>query len=73
LAWEVGPDGQAYRLRAAEPSDLFLPSWQWRLVEPVRRLDATVPLTDTLPVGELRWLLGGQVVASTPLTVWQGP
>lgn len=73
LAWEVGPDGQAYRLRAAEPSDLFLPSWQWRLLEPVRRLDTTAIFTGTLPVGELWWTLGGQVVASTPLTVWQGP
>jgi D-alanyl-D-alanine carboxypeptidase len=73
LAWEVGPDGKAYRLRTAAPSDVFLPSWQWRLTQPVRGLDAAAAFTSTLPVGELRWMLGGQIVASTPLTVWQGP
>ena len=73
LAWEVGPDGRAYRLRTAEPAALFLPSWQWRLVQPVRGLDAAAVFTNTAPVGELWWTLAGQTITSTPLTVWQGP
>jgi len=73
LAWTTGSDGQTYRLRAVEPADVFLPAWQWRLTQPVRRLDATALLTGTLPVGELEWLLGGQVLAKVPLSVWQGP
>jgi len=32
-----------------------------------------VPLTSTLPVGELQWVLAGETLASTPLTVWHGP
>jgi D-alanyl-D-alanine carboxypeptidase (penicillin-binding protein 5/6) len=73
LAWETGTDGKAYRLRAAKASDIFLPAWQRRLVQPIRRLDATVPLTGTLPVGELEWILAGETLASVPLTVWHGP
>jgi D-alanyl-D-alanine carboxypeptidase len=73
LAWTIGSDDQSYRLRTAEPFDLFLPGWQWRLAEPVRRLDSTAPLTGTLPVGELRWVLANQTLADVPLTVWQGP
>jgi D-alanyl-D-alanine carboxypeptidase len=72
LAWAIGSDGQSYRLRSTESSDVFLPAWQWRLTQPVRRLDATVPLTGTLPVGELSWGLGGQVVSTVPLVPWQG-
>jgi D-alanyl-D-alanine carboxypeptidase (penicillin-binding protein 5/6) len=73
LAWEFGPDGQAYRLRTAGASQLFLPAWQWSLAQPVRALDPAVPLTGTLPVGALKWLLGDRELVSVPLTVWEGP
>jgi len=73
LAWETGTDGYPYRLRTVGASDIFLPSWQKALVKPVRRLDASAPLTSTLPVGELQWVLAGQTLVSEPLTVWQGP
>ena len=73
LAWTTGSDGQVYRLRAVKPPDLFLPAWQERLTQPVRRLDATVSFTSTLPVGELNWMVGGQVIASVPLVPWRAP
>jgi D-alanyl-D-alanine carboxypeptidase (penicillin-binding protein 5/6) len=73
LAWAIGSDGALYRLRSVESSDVFMPVWQWRLTQPVRRLDATAPLTGTLPVGELSWRMGGQGVASAPLLPWQAP
>lgn len=73
LAWAIGADGQSYRLRTTKADDLFLPAWQRPLVQPVRRLDASVPLTSTLPVGALEWVLAGKTLASVPLTVWHGP
>lgn len=73
LAWEIGPGGRLYRLRAAQAFDVYLPAWQWQLTEPVRRLDASAPLTGTLPVGELQWMLGNEIVATVPLTTWLGP
>jgi D-alanyl-D-alanine carboxypeptidase (penicillin-binding protein 5/6) len=73
LAWEAGTGGQAYRLQTLKADDIFLPAWQGSLVQPVRRLDASVPLTSTLPVGELQWVLAGETVASAPLTVLHGP
>ncbi len=73
LAWETGPQARAYRLRSTTTFDIFLPAWQWPLLQPVRRIDSTVPLTGTLPVGQLEWLLGGEVVATVPLTVVQKP
>jgi len=73
LGWEIGADGRAYRLAAADKADLFLPTWQWRLVQPVRVLSADTPLTSTLPVGLLHYMLDGRVLATVPLTVWQKP
>jgi len=73
LAWTIGPDGVAYRLRSVATSDLFLPRWQWTLVQPVRSLDAAAVFTGTLPVGTLTWTFAGQPLAATPLTVWPGP
>ncbi|MCX7668905.1 MAG: D-alanyl-D-alanine carboxypeptidase [Anaerolineae bacterium] len=73
LAWTDGPDGMRYRLRSAVAPDLFLPRWQWSLVQPVRVIDAAVPLTSTLPVGTLTWTFAGQSLAVVPLTVWFGP
>lgn len=73
LAWEIDRVGDLHRLRSAASFDIFLPAWQWSLLRPVRRLDASVPLTSTLSVGELTWLLGEQTVASAPLAVLQGP
>ena len=63
LAWETGSDGRSYRLRAAKAGDVFLPTWQRSLLQPIRRLDASVPLTSTLPVGELVWVLGQETIA----------
>lgn len=73
LAWELGPEDRLYRLHSAASSAIFLPAWQWSLLQPVRRLDATVPLTSTLPVGTLDWVLVDQVVATVPLNVLDGP
>lgn len=69
LAWEVGSDNLGYRLRAASSSDIFLPVWQWAQVQPVRRIDASVPLTSTLTVGTVAWMLADEVVATAPLDV----
>jgi serine-type D-Ala-D-Ala carboxypeptidase (penicillin-binding protein 5/6) len=73
LAWTTGPGGEAYRLRTMERSDVFLPAWQWALVQPTRLLDAAAPLTSTLPVGTLTLTLAGRPLGSVPLAVWQGP
>jgi serine-type D-Ala-D-Ala carboxypeptidase (penicillin-binding protein 5/6) len=73
LAWVTGSDGKSYRLHTPKADDIFLPAWQRPLVQPVRRLDASVPLTSTLPVGELQWVLAGATLASAPLTVLHGP
>lgn len=73
LAWEAGPEARLYRLRSSETFDIFLPAWQWPLVQPVRWIDASVPLTGTLPVGSLTWLLGNDVIATVPLVAVQGP
>ena len=73
LAWTLGADGHAYRLRTAMPSELFLPAWQWSLIQPARILDPVVPLTSTLPVGTLTVVFAGQSLATVPLITWQGP
>lgn len=73
LAWEMGPGGKRYRLQASDLPELHLAAWQWRLLQPVRRLDASVPLTSTVPVGEVQWRLGDQVLATVPLVALQGP
>jgi D-alanyl-D-alanine carboxypeptidase len=73
LAWAIGADGRSYRLRTAEKAELFLPTWQWQLVQPVRMLDPAVPLTATVPVGTLTLMSGAQVLSTVPLTVWQSP
>ena len=73
LAWASGSDGVTYRLQTAAPAALFLPRWQWSLAQPVRALDATVPLTSTLPVGTLTLTFAGRSLAEAPLLVWQGP
>ena len=51
----------------------FLPAWQWPLLQPVRRLDASMPLTGTLPVGQLQWVLGSETVVRPKLKVRPGP
>ncbi len=73
LAWATGSDGRSYRLETVKTNDIFLPAWQRPLVQPVRRLEVSVPLTSTLPVGELQWMLAGEMLASAPLTVLRGP
>jgi D-alanyl-D-alanine carboxypeptidase (penicillin-binding protein 5/6) len=73
LAWEMDQTGQAYRLRVAQSSALFLPAWQWQVIQSVRMLDPSVPLTATLPVGTLTLTLGNQVLSAVRLTVWDGP
>ncbi len=73
LAWTTGLDGQPYRLRPTERKDIFLPAWQWGLVQSTRQLDAAAPLTSTLPVGTLTLTLAGRPLGLVPLAVWQGP
>lgn len=73
LAWAEGDAGHLYRLRAAASSAIFLPVWQWPLLQPIRRLDAAAPLTGASPVGALEWALAGQTVATVPLGILDGP
>jgi D-alanyl-D-alanine carboxypeptidase (penicillin-binding protein 5/6) len=73
LAWTTGADGHAVRLRPTERTDLFLPAWQWPLVQVTRQLDAAAALTGTLPVGTLTLTLAGRPLGSAPLAVWWGP
>ena len=73
LAWELGPDGHLYRLRAAAAPDLFLPGWQWALVRYVRVLDPQASFAGNAPVGKLLLTLDGKTLASVPLTLWPGP
>jgi serine-type D-Ala-D-Ala carboxypeptidase (penicillin-binding protein 5/6) len=73
LAWTTGLDGQPYRLRPEKRTDIFLPAWQWTLVQATSQLDAAAPLTSTLPVGTLTLTLAGRSLGSVPLSVWQGP
>ena len=73
LAWESGPAGRRYRLRAAESQDVFLPAWQWPLARVDRSLYPTVPLTSTASIGTLTLTLGGSPVIQLPLAVWASP
>lgn len=73
LSWIIAPNGDAYRLRSDPTSDIFVPAWQRSLLQPVVQIDAGQVLTGTEPVGRLRWHLGSELVAETPLSVWQGP
>ncbi len=73
LAWTPGPGGALYRLQANERPELHLAAWQWRLLRPVRQIDASAPITGSLPVGQVAWWLGDQVLATAPLVVVQGP
>lgn len=73
LAWVRGADGRAYRLRSVGTSDIFVPAWQAPHLRPVRSITATATMTSTLPVGELRWMIGDQTLAAVPLSTWQGP
>ncbi len=72
-AWATAADGQYYRLRTTERTELFLPRWQWTLVHPALALDVAVPLTGSLPVGTLTLIYAGQPLTSVPLSVWQSP
>jgi serine-type D-Ala-D-Ala carboxypeptidase (penicillin-binding protein 5/6) len=73
LAWWRDVDGRSYRLRSVATSDIFVPAWQAVLLQPVRVLTDTAAMTSTLPVGQLRWMMGDQALATVPLSVWQGP
>lgn len=73
LAWVAGHDGRYYRLRSESTSDIFVPAWQQSLLLPVVRLNADAVMTSTVPIGELWWVLGSELVAAVPLSVLQGP
>jgi len=73
LAWVIGHDDHYYRLRSESTSDIFVPIWQQSLLLPVVRLEAGAVMTGTAPIGELRWVLGSELVATVPLSVIQGP
>jgi serine-type D-Ala-D-Ala carboxypeptidase (penicillin-binding protein 5/6) len=73
LAWEIDSAGRRYRLRAAKPEEVLLPSWQWPLAGPNRLLDSTVPLTSTSPIGTLTLALGSSQLVQLPLFVWPNP
>jgi D-alanyl-D-alanine carboxypeptidase (penicillin-binding protein 5/6) len=73
LAWEIGPTGQRYRLRAMETRNTFLPAWQWSLARVNRQLSFADPVTNTSPVGTLTLTLGGSPLAELPLGVLVSP
>jgi D-alanyl-D-alanine carboxypeptidase (penicillin-binding protein 5/6) len=73
LGWLTAGDGTTYRLRSEATSAIFVPAWQRALLLPIVHIAPGAVLTTTAPIGELRWLLGGETVAAVPLTVWQGP
>jgi D-alanyl-D-alanine carboxypeptidase (penicillin-binding protein 5/6) len=73
LAWIIESTSQSHRLRSDPTSDIFVPAWQRPLLLPTVRIDAGAVMTSTAPVGELRWFLGSELVATVPLSVWQGP
>jgi D-alanyl-D-alanine carboxypeptidase (penicillin-binding protein 5/6) len=73
ISWATDGNGSTYRLRSDGTSDIFVPAWQRSLLLPVVSIQAGAALTGTAPVGELRWMFGGESVASIPLSVWQSP
>lgn len=73
VSWVADGNGSAYRLRSDATSAIFVPAWQRPLLLPVVSIQPGAVLTDTAPVGELRWMFGGESLASVPLSVWQGP
>jgi D-alanyl-D-alanine carboxypeptidase (penicillin-binding protein 5/6) len=73
ISWARDGSGAAHRLRSEGTSDIFVPAWQRPLLLPVVAIQPGAVYTDTAPVGELRWMLGGESLASIPLSVWQRP
>jgi serine-type D-Ala-D-Ala carboxypeptidase (penicillin-binding protein 5/6) len=73
VSWATDGNGAAYRLRSDGTSDIFVPAWQRPLLLPVVAIQPGAVYTSTAPVGELRWMLGGEALASVPLSVWQVP
>lgn len=73
LSWATDGNGSTYRLRSEATSDIFVPAWQRPLLLPVVSIQPGAVLTGTAPIGELRWMFGGESLASVPLSVWQGP
>lgn len=73
LAWVAANNNHYYRLRSESTSDIVVPAWQRSLLLPIVRIDTGAVLTNTAPVGELRWVLGHEPVAAVPLSVLQGP
>lgn len=73
MAWLTDGSGKARRLRSAETSAIFVPAWQQSLLMPVVAIQPGAVITGTAPIGELRWMVGGEAIATTPLSVWPGP
>jgi D-alanyl-D-alanine carboxypeptidase (penicillin-binding protein 5/6) len=73
VSWATGGNGSTYRLRSDATSDIFVPAWQQPLLLPVVSIQPGAVMTGTAPVGELRWMFGGESLATVPLSVWQGP
>ena len=73
LAWADGPDGELHRLTTSGSEDVFLPTWEWQVVRYVRVIDPTAPMTGARPIGTLRLVFDGGVIAVAPLTVMPGP
>ena len=73
LAWVTDNKGNTYRLRSEESSAIFVPAWQRPFLLPVVAIQPGAVMSDTKPVGELRWMFGSEAVAREPLVVWQGP
>lgn len=73
MAWVIDANGRRHRLRSGQTSDIVVPAWQRLILAPEVAIEPGTVITGTAPVGELRWMFGGEMVAKTPLSVWRGP
>lgn len=65
LSWLPASDGGFVRVVAAEQPWLFLPAWRWPAVRS-QFTPAAGPVVAGAPIGEIRWYLDDQLLASSP-------
>lgn len=64
-SWLRAVDGQPLRVTVPERPWLFLPAWQWPLLRSQFVSGGAAPAAGQ-PIGEVRWYLGNQLLASAP-------
>ncbi|HRX03634.1 MAG TPA: D-alanyl-D-alanine carboxypeptidase family protein [Anaerolineae bacterium] len=64
-SWIRAADGQPLRVTAPERPWLFLPAWQWPLLRSQFVSNGAPPVAGQ-SIGEVRWYLGNQLLASAP-------